>query len=102
MTGSSQLGRFDFKEFQATVPRSTRILVVHGKLDEVLLYSASRVILERVPWAEDVEVGSKPGQIPSLDFGHQWFEYFDIDVWRNVFESFLNEPQAQRSKLARL
>jgi hypothetical protein len=102
LTGSSQLGRFDFIEFQAKVPKDTKILVIHGKLDEVLEYSASRVILERVAWAKDVEVGNKSGQIPSLDFGHQWFEYFDIDIWRNVFEVFLNEPLAQRSNLARL
>ncbi|RXW18979.1 hypothetical protein EST38_g6875 [Candolleomyces aberdarensis] len=96
------LGRFDFTEFQAKVPKDTKILVIHGKLDEVLPYSASRVILERMPSAKDVEVGDKPGQIPSLDFGHQWFEYFDIEVWRNVFEVFLSEPPAQSSGLARL
>ncbi|KAJ2933780.1 hypothetical protein H1R20_g3304, partial [Candolleomyces eurysporus] len=90
------------REFQANVPKDTKIMVIHGKLDEVLPYSASRVILERMPWAKDVEVGDKPGQIPSLDFGHQWFEYFDIEAWTNVFELFLNEPPAQSSNLARL
>ena len=102
LTGTSQIGRFDFTEFQAKVPRDTKILVVSGKLDEVVPYSATRLILYRVPWAKDLEVWDKPGQIPSLDFGHQWFEYFDIKVWKNVVEIFLNEPPAQRSKLARL
>ncbi|RXW18980.1 hypothetical protein EST38_g6874 [Candolleomyces aberdarensis] len=92
----------DLYEPYANVTKDTKIMVIHGKLDEVLPYSASRVILERLPWAKDAEVGDKPGQIPSLDFGRHWFEYFDIEVWKNIFEVFLNEPPPQSSDLAGL
>jgi hypothetical protein len=66
----------------------------------VIPYSVSRQTLENIPWAKNVEVGSKPGQIPNLDFGHQWFEYFDIGIWRDVFEAFMDDPP--RAVAARL
>lgn len=36
-----------------------------------------------------VEQGNKPGQVPSLAFGHLWYEYFDAQVWQDVVEGFL-------------
>ncbi|EAU88766.2 hypothetical protein CC1G_01139 [Coprinopsis cinerea okayama7 len=88
------LGRINFDRFHERIPRETRILVLHGRLDQVLPYAASREVLRRIPWAKDLEVGDKPGQVPNLEFGHQWFEYFDINVWRDVFEVFMNDPPA--------
>jgi len=38
-----------------------------------------------------VEVGNLPGQVPDLNFGHNWFEYFDMRVWDDVFRQFLSK-----------
>lgn len=42
-----------------------------------------------------VEVGCTPGQVPNLDFGHHWFEYFDIQVWHDVVERFMGEVKVE-------
>lgn len=44
---------------------------------------------QRIAGARFVELGNKPGQVPSLAFGHQWFEYFDLNVWYNVIDMHL-------------
>ncbi|TFK30094.1 alpha/beta-hydrolase [Coprinopsis marcescibilis] len=87
------LGKMKFDGFHEQIPRDIKVLVLHGELDQVLPFSSSRQVLKRIPWAKDVEVGGKPGQVPSLAFGHQWFEYFDIAVWKNVIEMFLNDVE---------
>jgi fermentation-respiration switch protein FrsA (DUF1100 family) len=68
-----------------------KVLVIHGKLDKIVPFSYSADILKRIHWARMIEVGSEPGQIESLDFGHNWTEYFGVDVWYQVITRFLNE-----------
>lgn len=50
-----------------------------------------------------MEVGVQPGQIPDLDFGHHWWEYFDESVWRDVVDVFVGgatgAAQALKSRL---
>ncbi|KAF7967315.1 hypothetical protein HWV62_34713 [Athelia sp. TMB] len=46
-------------------------------------------IAQLIPHARFVEVGSQPGQIPDLRFGHHWWEYFDERVWRDVVDVFI-------------
>lgn len=65
--------------------------MIHGKFDKIVPFSYSADILKRIPWARMVEIGSEPGQIESLDFGHSWTEYFGVDVWYQVITRFLNE-----------
>lgn len=45
-----------------------------------------------------VSVGDKKGQIPNEDFGHHWYEYFDVGVWVDAIEVFLGEGQ-EKAKL---
>lgn len=79
-----------FEDSYSKLPRSTQFLIIHGKLDQVVPFSESRKLLARIPWAREVAVGNASGQIPSLEFGHQWFEYFDnANVWAEVFDEFL-------------
>ena len=47
-------------------------------------------ILNYIPQARFVETGHLPGQVPSLDFGHFWFEYFDIEIWHDVVNKFMS------------
>lgn len=84
-------GKFNLEPYYAKIPKDLSILVIHGKLDDILPYSCGELLLRRIPQAKLVEVGSKPGQVPSDQYGHIWFEYFDISVWRDVFENFLND-----------
>ncbi|KAK0496838.1 Alpha/Beta hydrolase protein [Armillaria luteobubalina] len=85
------LKSFDFEHQLVDMPRNTRILVVHGRLDKVIPFSFGQDITNMIPWATMVSVGSKPGQVPSYDFGHYWYEYFDIQVWVDVVEKFLKK-----------
>lgn len=52
-------------------------------------------LVQRTPRAKFVQVGNHPGQVPSLAFGHHWFEYFDIEVWYDVIEKFMTSVSAQ-------
>lgn len=70
-------------------PDGPAILIIHGKLDTVLPFSSANKTLALIPHARLVQVGTGPGQIDSLNFGHNWFEYFDVERWVGVFESFL-------------
>lgn len=79
----------DFGDLHRDFPRIP-VLVVHGKADRIIPQADGRkAILKRIPWATVAEVGSGPGQIPNEQFGHQWWEYFDISVWTEVLEGFL-------------
>ena len=89
---TSQSRGMDFGDLHAQLPRDMQFLVIHGTLDGVVPYSFSQEILQKVPWARRVEVGSRRGQIPHYDFGHQWYGYFDVETWRGVIEVFLESP----------
>ena len=49
-----------------------------------------REILHLLPHARSVEIGDRPGQIPDYQFGHHWWEYFDIQIWQDVVNKFLD------------
>ncbi|KAJ6498304.1 Alpha/Beta hydrolase protein [Mycena vulgaris] len=80
---------FDFVALLPNIPRNVRVLVIHGHQDQVIPFRCAEDILRRIPGARFVEPGIKPGQVPSLAFGHHWFEYFDLNVWYNVVEAHL-------------
>jgi hypothetical protein len=74
-------------------------LVIHGELDQVVPFYSAQEILRRIPWAKQVEIGCLPGQVENLAFGHLWFEYFDIQVWHDVIETFLVSTVDTKSRL---
>ncbi|KAJ7781971.1 hypothetical protein DFH07DRAFT_865056 [Mycena maculata] len=61
------LQRFDFEQLLPNISSNIQILVIHGQQDQVILFRCA-------------EIGNQPGKVPSLAFGHQWFEYFDLGV----------------------
>ena len=81
--------------------------MIHGRLDQVIPFHCAEVSLSSfietkmpndivpqetlrlIPWARFVEQGDQPGQVPTLNFGHWWYEYFDIEVWHDVVHKFL-------------
>ena len=40
--------------------------------------------------------------MPSFQFGHMWWEYFDISVWKGVLEGFLDGSAEGSNVKARL
>ncbi|KAF9469292.1 Alpha/Beta hydrolase protein [Collybia nuda] len=89
------LNRFTFDGFHDKLPKDMQFLIIHGKEDKIVPSYCGEEILQRIPWAKTVKVGQSPGEIPSLDFGHIWFEYFDIQVWYDVVNEFLKEGEAR-------
>ncbi|KAJ3573438.1 hypothetical protein NP233_g2436 [Leucocoprinus birnbaumii] len=84
----------------ALISSSIPILVIHGMNDRVIPFAYSEEILSLIPHARAVGIGNKRGQVPSLKFGHQWFEYFDVQVWVGVVEEFMGQGgHAERTKL---
>ncbi|KAJ7161489.1 Alpha/Beta hydrolase protein [Mycena crocata] len=90
------MNRFDFTGLHEKLPRSMQFLVIHGDLDAIVPPYCGQEILKRIPWARSVEIGNQPGQVESLNFGHHWFEYFDIQVWHDVVEKFIGARQLAR------
>ncbi|TFK42369.1 Alpha/Beta hydrolase protein [Crucibulum laeve] len=87
----SALQKFKFDDLLHNFPRDVQIMVIHGHLDQVIPYHCGEDILKRIPWAQRPETGNQPGQIPSFDFGHYWYEYFDVQVWHHVVDQFLGK-----------
>ncbi|KAJ3841103.1 Alpha/Beta hydrolase protein [Lentinula raphanica] len=80
------------------IPKSTRFLVIHGERDAVVPFSSAAKLLRVLPQASFIQTGPRPGQVPSLAFGHHWWEYFDIEVWVDVVETFLGSTEDQRGR----
>ncbi|KAJ7685619.1 Alpha/Beta hydrolase protein [Mycena polygramma] len=83
------MNRFDFTGLHSKLPRDMQFLVIHGDLDAIVPPYCGQEILERIPWARSAGIGPARGAVESRDFGHHWFEYFDIRVWHDVVENFL-------------
>ncbi|KAJ7603421.1 Alpha/Beta hydrolase protein [Roridomyces roridus] len=85
-----QLQAFEFADLLPNLSsRNTKVLIIHGSQDQVIPFRCAQEMLQRIPGAHFVETGNKPGQVPHLAFGHQWFEYFDLGVWHNVVDMHL-------------
>jgi pimeloyl-ACP methyl ester carboxylesterase len=83
--------QLEFGGLHAKLPPDTQVLSIHGKLDQVVPFSSGQEILRLIPHAQVVETGDRPGQIPDYQFGHHWWEYFDIQIWQDVIDRFLGE-----------
>ncbi|KAF9041823.1 alpha/beta-hydrolase [Hymenopellis radicata] len=92
LQGRAMLG-FSFQGLHANLkpaPHGPAVLIIHGTLDAVVPFSDGLKLLELMPHAQMVEAGDSVGQIDSLDFGHNWFEYYEAERWCAVIEKFLN------------
>ncbi|TCD70933.1 hypothetical protein EIP91_000839 [Steccherinum ochraceum] len=80
--------KIEFADLHKYFP-SIPVLVIHGSEDQIVPLTEGQELLKRIPWARMVQVGDKPGQIPSGKFGHHWWEYFEASVWVDAIEVFL-------------
>ncbi|KAK7038134.1 Haloacetate dehalogenase H-1 [Favolaschia claudopus] len=90
------MNRFDFTGMHERLPRSTEFLVIHGDLDAIVPTYCGEEILRRIPWARRGRIGTEFGAVESLQFGHHWFEYFDVQMWHDVVENFLASKHLAR------
>ncbi|TFL07339.1 Alpha/Beta hydrolase protein [Pterulicium gracile] len=79
---------FDFGNTLAMISSTTSVLVVHGRLDQVIPFDSASETLARIPRAQFVQVGTGVGQLPSLDFGHLFHDYFTAETWVGVIDAF--------------
>jgi len=92
------MGRFDFRGLHEKLSKDIHFLVIHGELDEIVPFYCGQRVFQSIPWSKMVEIGLQPGQVPNLAFGHHWFEYFDIQVWQDVFRKFMEKPNSRLSR----
>ncbi|KAK7040868.1 hypothetical protein VNI00_009464 [Paramarasmius palmivorus] len=85
------LQAFNFADLLGHVLPTTKVLVIHGELDQVIPFSAAQTILGRIPSAQFLRAGTERGELPTLRFGHHWYEYFDPEIWRDVLEVFMSK-----------
>ncbi|KAJ7735263.1 Alpha/Beta hydrolase protein [Mycena maculata] len=90
------MSRFDFTGLHTKLPRSMPFLVIHGNLDAIVPPYCGQEILQRIPWAKPVQIGSQSGAVENLEFGHSWFDYFEVQVWHDVVEKFLGSTHLAR------
>ncbi|KAE9397385.1 alpha/beta-hydrolase [Gymnopus androsaceus JB14] len=81
---------FNIQYLLPYIPRDIKVLVIHGELDQIIPFSAGREIPSFIPSARFMPIGPSAGQVWSTTFGHFWFQYFDIDMWREVLESHMS------------
>ncbi|KAJ3920859.1 Alpha/Beta hydrolase protein [Lentinula edodes] len=79
------------------IPKNTSFLVIHREKDAIVPFSSGTNLRQVIPQASFIQTGPQPGQVPNLAFGHHWWEYFDIEVWVKVFETFLSSRENQRN-----
>ncbi|KAF9014034.1 Alpha/Beta hydrolase protein [Cyathus striatus] len=82
------LQNFDFKNLLYKLPAAVQIMIIHGRLDQVIPFYYGE-IKKWLPRAQFVERGNSRGQVPSFEFGHYWYEYFDAEIWRDVIDVFI-------------
>lgn len=66
------------------VPESVPVMVVHGKRDRMVLESEGEKILECIKHAKRLQ------DEPSREYGHFWYEYFELDYWTKSIGNFLD------------
>jgi len=96
MKQGAAIMQVDFGSLHINLPRDTHVLSIHGKLDQIVPDSYRQEIMQYFPQARVVEIGDRPGQIPNDQFGHHWWEYFDIQLWKAVVDTFLEDKAVVR------
>lgn len=92
---SVALRKFEFEQYLKHIPRDIQVLVIHGQLDKVIPFKCAEDLIDHIPWAQLVQEGSQRGQIPTLQFGHLWYEYFDPQVWHDVLYVFMQRAPSR-------
>ncbi|WFD32686.1 hypothetical protein MSPP1_003736 [Malassezia sp. CBS 17886] len=80
---------YDVRERLAQVPRALPVRIVHGRRDRMVDYNESKKTEELLPQARRL---LPCGAADSEEFGHMWFDYFDLDAaWVRPLSDFLDD-----------
>ena len=66
-------------------------MIVHGTKDRIIHYAESNYLTKHLKHAVRVVIDPScktPGSVPSADYGHSWYEYFEPQVWVDVIQTF--------------
>ncbi|SNX87646.1 uncharacterized protein MEPE_06356 [Melanopsichium pennsylvanicum] len=74
----------DLRKQLHNVPQSLPIMVIHGDKDRMVLHEESDKIMEGIAHAKRLK------DTPSGEFGHFWYEYFQLDYWVKSISNFLD------------
>src|SRR5260370_35412115 len=86
-----QVHSADTRPFLPSVPPSLSIMIIHGTKDCIIHYSESNYLTELLKNAVHVAIDPSQktlGSIPSRDYGHSWYEYFEAQVCVDVIQTF--------------
>ncbi len=95
----------DTRPFLPSVPSSIPILIIHGTKDRIIHYAESNYLTKYLQNAIRIAIDPSrktPGSIPSADYGHSWYEYFDVQVWINVIQTFTKSGVGLKGENAKL
>ncbi|SJX65372.1 uncharacterized protein SRS1_15643 [Sporisorium reilianum f. sp. reilianum] len=73
----------DLRPLLHRIPPTLEVMVIHGKRDQMVLYAESDRILHGIKHARRLTP-------PSDDFGHFWYDYFELDGWVRSIALFLD------------
>jgi len=80
------IGKYDVRQKLGSIPTSLPVLVIHGGQDVAVYPAEKDDILKSIKHA-------KLAECPRMDFGHNWYDYFDLEFWRSTIAAFLDAPQ---------
>lgn len=79
----------DLRKQLHRIPRTVDVLVIHGKRDRMVLWNESQYILDAIKHATRLHT-------PTDEFGHFWYDYFDMHFWVNSINNFLDPPASAK------
>ncbi|KAK4058575.1 hypothetical protein OIO90_000019 [Microbotryomycetes sp. JL221] len=73
---------YDIRKQMSTIPSTLPILILHGTKDRSVYFTESKYILN----------GLKQSKLLKYNgIGHMWYDYYTIEYWTNLLNSFLND-----------
>ncbi|PKI85105.1 hypothetical protein MVES1_000821 [Malassezia vespertilionis] len=95
---ASQLGaiaQFDSRESLAKIPRTLPVMVIHGKMDRMVAYAESEILMQHIQQAKRYIPNESSGKDVGA-FGHMWFDYYNLKRdWVEPINHFLDTPAAK-------
>lgn len=85
------IGRYDVRDALPHLPSSLPVLVIHGSRDLAVYPDAEDEILGAIRHA-------KLAPCPRTDFGHNWYDYFGLEFWRDTIGTFLDGQPSEQAK----
>ncbi|KAF8340509.1 Alpha/Beta hydrolase protein [Cantharellus anzutake] len=74
---------------------STKVLIIHGTKDEIVApWHEGKDLADHIKHAQWLPIdpdGKIEGRVPSEEFGHAWWHYFEIEVWVRVVQTFTKD-----------